>query len=198
MTDLSEGMLTQAMRTLGRSERNLRFCVCDAEALPFESDSMDALLANHMLYHVPNLEFALSEFTRVLKDDGTLYAATNGQRHLWEIDELVSRVAPGTRRLQLTSQPFSLDNGGACLGRHFQKVVKKEYPDELRVTESAALIEYIESCRSLSSDVRHHLVDLIDGEIASKRHFRVAKDAGLFIAKGHRKVVDSRSDMTGC
>ncbi len=126
MSDLSEGMLTEAMRMLGRSGRNLKFCVCDAEALPFESDSMDVLLANHMLYHVPNLEFALSEFTRVLKDDGTLYPATNGQRHLREIDELLARVAPGTRRLQLTSQPFSLDNGEACLGQHFQRVVKAE------------------------------------------------------------------------
>jgi len=40
--------------------------VHDAQALPFADHSFDAIIANHMLYHVPNRPAAYAEFCRVL------------------------------------------------------------------------------------------------------------------------------------
>ena len=53
--------------------------------LPFEADTFDAVVANHMLYHVPDRAQALAEMQRVLKPGGQVYLATNGLAHLREL-----------------------------------------------------------------------------------------------------------------
>jgi ubiquinone/menaquinone biosynthesis C-methylase UbiE len=59
--------------------------VADAQAVPFAPASFDVVLANHMLYHVPDRDRALGEIHRVLRPGGQVYAATNGRRHLAEL-----------------------------------------------------------------------------------------------------------------
>src|SRR5262245_8237900 len=51
----------------------------DAQTLPFPAGVFDVVLANHMLFHVPDIDKALFEIHRVLKPDGTVLAATNSQ-----------------------------------------------------------------------------------------------------------------------
>jgi ubiquinone/menaquinone biosynthesis C-methylase UbiE len=53
LSDLSTGMLATAHRQLSPYGHDLRFVVHDAQALPFAAHSFDAIIANHMLYHVP-------------------------------------------------------------------------------------------------------------------------------------------------
>src|ERR1700676_1461781 len=47
----------------------------DASELPFASGAFDAVLSNHSLEHVRDLDGCLSEMSRVLKPDGCLYVA---------------------------------------------------------------------------------------------------------------------------
>ena len=42
----------------------------------------------HMLYHVPDPAMAVAEASRVLRRAGKLLVATNGRRHLAEMNEL--------------------------------------------------------------------------------------------------------------
>jgi ubiquinone/menaquinone biosynthesis C-methylase UbiE len=72
----------------------LRFVVHDAQSLPFIDHSFDAIVANHMLYHVPNRLAVYAEFCRVLKPNGRLYAATISRDNMRELDALVSRIHP--------------------------------------------------------------------------------------------------------
>lgn len=76
LADLSPGMLDAAATKLDKARFSYR--VADAQDLPFDNDWFDGVIANHMLYHVPDRERALIESRRVLKADGRLYAATNG------------------------------------------------------------------------------------------------------------------------
>jgi ubiquinone/menaquinone biosynthesis C-methylase UbiE len=46
----------------------------DICALPFEDNSYDLILCNHVLEHIPNDRKAMSELYRVLKKEGTLIA----------------------------------------------------------------------------------------------------------------------------
>ena len=50
----------------------------DIQEIPFENETFDVVIANHMLFHVPDLNKALLEVKRVLKGNGIFYSATDG------------------------------------------------------------------------------------------------------------------------
>jgi ubiquinone/menaquinone biosynthesis C-methylase UbiE len=59
--DLSAGMLSTVPD--GMWEK----CVADVEAMAFADESFTVVLANHMLYHCPDLAQAVAELRRVLR-----------------------------------------------------------------------------------------------------------------------------------
>lgn len=182
LSDFSPGMAAEARQHLRAIDIAATSHVCDAQALPFPDQSFDAVIANHMLYHVPNLDRALGEFARVLKNSGTLYSATNGQRHLAEIDTLMSAVKPGTYWRSRDKLGFSLDEGEIDLSKHFTTVERRDFPDEFRVTQTAPLLQYIESSVPLTDSFRAALQKLIESQIQEQGHVYIGKQAGLFIS----------------
>ena len=53
-------------------EADLRFFVADAERLPFDDDSFDAIHSKDSLHHMDDPRAALAEYRRVLRPGGTL------------------------------------------------------------------------------------------------------------------------------
>jgi SAM-dependent methyltransferase len=60
----------------------------DGQSLPLTNASLDVVMMMHMLYHVPDPALAVAEAARVLRPAGKLLVATNGVRHLAEMNEL--------------------------------------------------------------------------------------------------------------
>ena len=58
LTDLSPGMVAEAEEALSQTGRSFRFLDADIVDLPFEDQSFDIVIANHMLYHVPDRQKA--------------------------------------------------------------------------------------------------------------------------------------------
>lgn len=110
LTDLSDGMLDAAWRNLIVIKRGIQFEKADAQSIPYADNTFDAVIANHMLYHVPDRKQALKEVRRVLKKDGVLFAATLGKNHMREMWDLLER-AGNLKRYWVTSA-FDLENGG--------------------------------------------------------------------------------------
>jgi SAM-dependent methyltransferase len=183
LSDFSPGMAAEARQHLRAIDIAATSHVCDAQALPFPDQSFDAVIANHMLYHVPDLDKALGEFARVLKNSGTLYTATNGQRHLAEIDALMSAVEPGTYWRSREKLGFSLDEGETDLSKHFGAITAHDFPDEFRITQTAPLLEYIESSSPLTDEFRTALQKHIQSKIQENGHVYIGKQAGLFISR---------------
>jgi SAM-dependent methyltransferase len=129
----------------------------DAQHLPFADGAFDVVMANHMLYHVPDIDMALREFKRVLKPDGILIAATNSVQTMREFLALLNRgmlllSTPGNihrRAMQPDSSRFSLENGTRQLARHFYAVVRHDLPSELVFPKVEPVMAYMESLRSL-------------------------------------------------
>jgi ubiquinone/menaquinone biosynthesis C-methylase UbiE len=110
LSDFSAGMLEDARRKL--EKRGLfQFKVIDAQSIPCENGYFDAVIANHMLYHVPDRPAALAEIRRVLKPNGHFYASTVGERHLIEIRDLKMKFNPALAALGRVTDPFTLENG---------------------------------------------------------------------------------------
>jgi ubiquinone/menaquinone biosynthesis C-methylase UbiE len=94
LSDFSPGMLHEARRNLTAQGQAARFVAADAQALPFADAAFDAVIANHMLYHVPDRARALAEIHRILRPGGAFVAATNGVAHLREMRDLLNRFHP--------------------------------------------------------------------------------------------------------
>ena len=110
--DLSAGMLAAAR---GRSAQ-AALGVGDAEALPLRDAAIDAVLAMHMLYHVPDRARAIAEMRRVLRPGGVALAVTNTRDHVEALNELIADVLEdvvgGERRNVRAYLRFSAESGG--------------------------------------------------------------------------------------
>ena len=111
--------------------------LADVQALPFAEGEFDCAVANWMLYHVPDVDQALSELRRVLETDGTLVATTIGGEHMAEVWGLVGFRVP--------LREFSRENGEEQLRRHFATVERRDVDATLLFPDEAAVHRYVES-----------------------------------------------------
>lgn len=142
LTDLSRGMIQQATHNLA-GLANIAFGVADAQDLPFADNSFDVVIANHMLYHVPDRARALAEIHRVLRPGGRFYAATNGKNHMAKIREMAQRFAPQPASQVGLHERFTFEQGTEEIGRVFGKVDLHQYENRLVVTDADALADYM-------------------------------------------------------
>ena len=184
LTDLSDGMLDAAWRNLVPLGRNFKFQQTDAQSILHGDRTFDAVIANHMLYHVPDRKKALTEIRRVLKDDGCLIATTVGEGHMKEIYQWLKRVNINPRS-DMFSNPFTLESGFAQLKEVFPKVEKSRYIDNLKVTELQPLVNYIRSsigAADLSKDKLEKLEKELTVALEKDGEIFISKDSGLFKA----------------
>ncbi|WP_053914573.1 class I SAM-dependent methyltransferase [Streptomyces sp. SCSIO 75703] len=128
--------------------------VADAMRLPLATGSVDAALALHMLYHVPDIPQAVRELARVVARDGLVVASTNSGRDKAELDDLWQRAARdilgmdrGPARLTLSAR-FSLEKAPAFLGAEFGRVEVVELPGTITVHDPEPVIAHMASYRA--------------------------------------------------
>jgi SAM-dependent methyltransferase len=152
--DLSIGMALAAQNRIDAAR--IPITNLDVQALPFPDQTFDVVLANHMLYHVPDIDAALMEIQRVLKPEGVLVAATNGQLNLNEFDQLTWRAYgrlgvadPGAEIAPSITTRFALEDGASWLRRHFYAVVRHDLPGMLAFPEAKPVVDYLNSLRAI-------------------------------------------------
>jgi ubiquinone/menaquinone biosynthesis C-methylase UbiE len=184
LSDLSPGMLDAAWRSLVVTGRTFQFKEFDAQSIPFEDETFDAVIANHMLYHVPDRSQGLAEIKRVLKPGGRLIATTIGENHLNQTANWIRQV--GVRGdFESFGSPFNLENGMEQLEWFFSQVRLSRYYDDLCVTEVQPIIAYIRSsmqATELSEEKLSNLQIDLERELKEKGKISITKDSGLFEA----------------
>jgi SAM-dependent methyltransferase len=200
LADFSAGMLATAHHQLRACGHAFRFVAHDAQALPFAAQSFDAIIANHMLYHVPNRSAAYAEFCRVLTPSGQLYAATNSKDNMRELDALVERFRHARSPEREAARPmndsrlphgFNLEHGAAELSRWFTSVTLHCYADALVVPEAESLVAYVRSTGRLTEDEVARFQRHVEAVIERSGPIRISKDVGMFEAS---QPLTSRSD----
>ncbi len=182
LTDFSEGMLETA-RSNVPAQPNISFAQVDIQEIPYEADSFDLVIANAMLYDVPDLEKGLSEVARVLKPNGRFICSTSGTNGLpsWLAAVLGAGESP--------SIPFNLQNGGKALQKHFAGVEMHIREDGLEVTDVNDLAAYVLSMISFSF-VREWPLDELIERLNQQRVdgvIRIPKEYGLFLCTNPKK-----------
>jgi SAM-dependent methyltransferase len=186
LTDLSAGMVAETTPLVQRTIGVVHGLAVDAQALPFADNSFDVVIANQMLYHVPDPSQALREFARVLRRGGVLMASTVGGGHLRELFSIEASVFGPTRVLR-HHEVFGAQSGADLLAECFDDVAWHPYDDSLYCTDVDDVIAYIcstppgeEASREQVMKLRHTIEDQMaahDGVLV------VTKDVGAFIAR---------------
>jgi SAM-dependent methyltransferase len=189
LTDLSQGMVDAALARLHASGRasSVEGQQADARRLPFGDRTFDRVVANHMLYHLPDPADGVAEAVRVLRDDGVFVAATNGPAHMVELRTLAIEVFH-----ELPDRPVfersGPENGFAVLRQYFGDVHWLQYRDELRCTDPDAVLAQLCSKPPGESATQSQLSEL---RSAIEREFvrqdgvmTIAKDVGCFVCSG--------------
>jgi SAM-dependent methyltransferase len=142
LADLSAGMVDEALgrvRDLGRNW-TVHGEVADIATLPFGDGHFDAVIAMHMLYHVPDQRRALSEAARVLKPGGRLIVTTNGVgnlRKLYDIGAEVFGIAGGDPAAAL----FGFTDAETLLRETLGNVEVHRHPGRLVITNPDHVFE---------------------------------------------------------
>ncbi len=191
LTDLSEGMVdaaTAAVAPLPNIEL-VEARTCDAQELPFADGAFDVVVANHMLYHVPNPERAATEFARVLTSTGVLIAATNGPHHLDAVRELSQEVF-GWSSLSGAIGRFGPENGARILGSAFGTVAWHAHPGTMVCTDPEDVYAFIVSSGSGHESTQEKLATLrrtIESRFAAEGgSLRITTEAGCLVANDPR------------
>ncbi|MHC4958271.1 MAG: class I SAM-dependent methyltransferase [Planctomycetota bacterium] len=157
-----------------------------AAGLPFPDDAFDVVLANHMLYHVPDIDAAVAELARVGR---TLIASTNSVDTMKELTDAQERALGQPPRLtDFSSTKFSLENGSAYLERHFANVRVHKLEAALVFPDAEPVLAYIESGRDFLEDELPSgsdwdaFMEALRAEIGDGE-FRVNKTTGAFVCR---------------
>ncbi|MDE2901922.1 MAG: class I SAM-dependent methyltransferase [Chloroflexota bacterium] len=175
------------------SEPMAGYVAGDVTTLPLSSDATDHSMANHMLYHVPDIPAALMELARVTRPGGRVALTTNGDRRESPLQRLHERAA-----LELgidADVPITTDR----FGDHNLRQVRRVFPDAAKREQVNALVfrtaepvlAYygsgpVDSVREPAADTRRELVgrmdELVRQRIAADREFRIPKRLVCYLA----------------
>jgi len=171
LTDFSDGMVQAARSALGD---RARYAVADVQTLPFEDEAFDAVIANHMLFHVEDRPRAFSEVRRVLRPEGLFVATAIGRDHLRELWEL---EPPRDGIWSKTRERFTIELARGELAPFFAAIELERYPDSLEVTDAEALVDVFRSRGDVAEErlaaIREHVAEAIDRDGS----FHVTKDS---------------------
>jgi SAM-dependent methyltransferase len=135
----------------------------DVEHLPFESGSFDAVLAAHVLHHVPDIHRAIGEIARVLRPGGRLVATTNGAAHWAELYALLGIERP--------LAAFPAETAAEDLRRHFAHVEARPATGTIAFPGRDEAQAFVASTMTLSGELP---------DVPSP--FRVTRSVTVFVA----------------
>ena len=188
LSDFSGGMLDDARDVLGDAADRFEYEVIDAQQIPYPDGSFDIVIANLMLYHIPDRKKAIYEISRVLKNDGTFYATAFGLQYMKELSDLVSDYDKNIHcSLEPVARVFGMENGEKQLCDYFEDVKLIKYGDCLEITEAEPLVNYVLSFtrvkEAIKGDKLKDFEEYIINVLENKGKIKIMKESGMFIAR---------------
>lgn len=143
LSDFSKSMLKIAKDKLKEVDYKFKYEEINMENIPYEDNSFDVVIAEHMIYFAPNVEKALSEIRRVLKTGGVLYASANSCETMAELNKLVEKFdsSLGIDNNGYSTR-FELENGEGILKKHFNSVEVEILEGKIIVNKAEPVVSY--------------------------------------------------------
>jgi ubiquinone/menaquinone biosynthesis C-methylase UbiE len=188
LSDFSKGMVECAENTLKQVDHNFKYEEIDIQDIPYEEGSFDVVIARHMLYHVPNIEKALSEIKRVLAHGGTFYATTNGRGAMVQLYELIEKF---DSEMDLHNfgmgARFEFENGKLLLEKHFGETKMEVFQGEIVVPSAEPIVSYVASTMRgraiLVGQKKQEFTEYVESYIKEKGSMSITTEACIFKVK---------------
>lgn len=186
LSDISDGMLRDARRSIGPNDSRFTFSAFDCQNIPYAEESFDLVIANHVLFYCDNVFQVCREVRRVLKPDGQFICSTYGKAHMEEVRKMVQgfddRIVLSANKLY---EKFGKENGEAILQPYFDEIKWTSYEDSLLVPEPEPLISYVLSCHGNQNQYILDRYKEFSSYVKKKTShgFSITKDAGIFLCK---------------
>ncbi|MFF4505675.1 class I SAM-dependent methyltransferase [Streptomyces sp. NPDC001401] len=187
--DLSPGMLRDVTPPVA---------VADARRLPLQAESADAVLALHMLYHLPNPAAGIEEFRRILRPGGKVIVATNAAsdkaeiQALWKAAHQVANLFVPADSLSFSTR-FTLEDAQTLLPQYFDDVHLIHLDSIIAVTDPAPVLAYFSSYLPFPGQTEQTarrliaaLEQLVREVITRDGDFTISCRGGLFVCSGMR------------
>ena len=186
LADISPGMIQDAVeRCWPLPFASVQGQQGDATALPNENDSFDAVIAMHMLYHLPDPSPGIAETYRVLQPGGFLAVTTNGAGNMRELYALTTVF--GSPPIDPAGAAFGYDAADRSMQAEFGNVAMKQYPALLSVTEPEdvflALTSYPPGDRADAAQLSAFRDAISNAFRAGNGVLESVKETGLFISR---------------
>lgn len=184
LSDISEGMLRDARRAVGPDDKRFSFQVFDCSRIPCADNSMDLIIANHVLFYCENIPQVCREVQRVLKPGGRFLCSAYSRHHMQEVSQLVAgfddRIVLSADKLY---NKFGRENGTDTLKPYFSEIEWRLYEDSLVIPEPEPLISYILSCHGNQNQyiLDHYKEFRSYVKKKTAGGFHITKEAGVFI-----------------
>lgn len=115
-----------------------------AMRLPLRDASIDAALAVHMLYHLPDPHAGVRELRRIVRPGAAVLAVLNGRDNMRQLAQLVAGVAGGPDRDPSTLR-LDAEAGARLFAMHFAQVRVARFDDVLVCTDPEDVMAYLQS-----------------------------------------------------
>lgn len=157
LSDFSSGMVDELRQKYG-NRKNVHIRMLDIQNANIKGGSIDFVIANSMLYHVPDIDKAVRDVHRILKDNGIFYASTFGKSVYSYLQKHISNIS---RDISLAKEvTFTLQNGGDYINKYFSDVKINRYHNSLKIKDTNDLVDYIYSMTSIVGLKEEHREDI--------------------------------------
>lgn len=194
--EITDGMFAESVDEMARESGRLpiEFLVGSADRLPYSDNSFDVVLSFFMLYHMPDIQAALREWSRVLKPGGRLLVATGSQLNKPKqkafkmlAESLIGKAAPPQ-----FSSSFNLENAERQLAGTFRIVDRYVYRGTIEIQTADPYLRAFRSTRDMydptPTDDEWETVERavraeIEKEIARNGTFVDRAERGFFVCE---------------
>jgi len=169
--DLSEGMLREldGLRVSG-----------SIDALPLRDATLDAALAMHVLYHLPDPAVGIAELRRVIRPGGVVVASTNSAASLTELWDLL--VSAGGERSPVHDH-WPLETAADAMRGSFDHVHVNAIDYVVDVPAAEPVVDYLASTGA-SAAILARARDRVASAIQRDGCFHASGRTGVIVGAG--------------
>lgn len=190
LSDISTEMVQKCQDELSGDFPNFDFMCLNVHSIPFEDESFDVVIANHVLHLVDNLGLSLSEIKRVLENGGKFYATTKYKHNFGGIDSILQTIGLDESINEINK--FQINEAGRILSYIFDSVKEELFKEVYNITEDDidALVYFADSKIGLERQEKDKLANMLrrqmqqrQGERSEEYTIAMEKYMGLLTAR---------------